>query len=175
MRARHWLRAVLLLAALAAAIGSYLYYRLEHPPRAGAPSAVTILFPEGLAGNGAASGIDQRRLGPGGVPLSRHLPRDALDTGPRSRGPDGCAVSKELHARDAGEGAEARPDVRADGHPRLDRREGKRVVARGACDRLRLFEPLEERYAAPGGSDGHLCLEARQEVDRHPLPLRLRL
>src|SRR6266498_707089 len=47
MRASNWLRAVLLLGALAAAIASYLYYRLEHPPRVGAPSAVTILFPQG--------------------------------------------------------------------------------------------------------------------------------
>ncbi len=48
MRARHWLRAVLLLAALAAAIASYLYYRLEHPSRVGAPSNVTIVFPQGM-------------------------------------------------------------------------------------------------------------------------------
>ena len=47
MRVRRWLGAVLLLAALAAAIVGYLYYRLEHPPPAGEPSAVTILFPPG--------------------------------------------------------------------------------------------------------------------------------
>ena len=49
MRARRWLGAVLLLAALAAAAAGYLYYRLEHPSRAGEPSAVTILFQPGTS------------------------------------------------------------------------------------------------------------------------------
>ncbi len=47
MRARRWIGAVLLLAALVAAAAGYLYYRLEHPPPAGEPSAITILFPPG--------------------------------------------------------------------------------------------------------------------------------
>jgi UPF0755 protein len=47
MRVKHLLGLALLLAALAAAVAGYLYYRLEHPPRAGAASAVTILFPQG--------------------------------------------------------------------------------------------------------------------------------
>jgi UPF0755 protein len=47
MRVRHWVGAVLLVAALAAGVSGYFYYRLEHPPRPGAPSTVTILFPQG--------------------------------------------------------------------------------------------------------------------------------
>jgi peptidoglycan lytic transglycosylase G len=47
MRARRLVGAALLLAVLVAAVAGYLSHRLKHPRPEGAPSTVTIVFPQG--------------------------------------------------------------------------------------------------------------------------------
>ena len=61
------------------------------------------------------------------------------------------------------------------GHARLDRPEGDLARPRGAAHRRRLLEPAAPRHAPSGRPDRGLRPEARRQVDRHALPLRLRL